>query len=140
MEWKMTLDARSVRSYSEIASEENLTRARVTQIMNLLKLPLEWRIFLAGLDDPKEIRKYSERRLRNYRSSGLPHKPPQISKKQVPKPEETSSRKIRTKRKWVPDVTAVEVDEEISPLNLEALIKLIQKATFRKLKELEKDT
>ncbi len=30
-------DARSVRSYSEIAGKEALTRARVTQIMNLLK-------------------------------------------------------------------------------------------------------
>ena len=136
----MEKDARSVRSYGEIAGKEGVTRARVTQIMNLLKLPPEWRAFLVGLDDPKEIRKYSERMLRNYRSSGLPHKPPQISKKQVPKPEEKSSGKIRTKRKWAPDVKVVEVDEEISPLNLEALIKLIQKAAFRKLKELEKDT
>jgi hypothetical protein len=31
------LDDQSVRSCSEIASEENLTRARITQIMNLLK-------------------------------------------------------------------------------------------------------
>jgi hypothetical protein len=35
-----------------------------------LKLPEEMRDFLLGLDDPKEIRKYSERRLRK--------KPPEI--------------------------------------------------------------
>lgn len=58
------LDNGEVGSLSELAKNEGLTRARVTQIMNLLKLPAEMRDFLAGLDDPREIRKYSERRLR----------------------------------------------------------------------------
>ncbi len=44
-------------------------KARVTQIMNLLKLPTEMQALLAGLDDPKEIRKDSERRLRVRLSS-----------------------------------------------------------------------
>jgi hypothetical protein len=39
IEWKRMLDDQSVRSYSKIASEEDLTRARVSQIMSLLKLP-----------------------------------------------------------------------------------------------------
>ena len=43
---------------------ENLSRARVTQIMDLLKLPAEVKEFLTGLQDPTEIRRYSERRLR----------------------------------------------------------------------------
>jgi hypothetical protein len=64
MKWKRMLNDGSVRSYSEIAAKEGLTRARVTQIMNLLKLPPEWKAFLAGLDDPKDIRKYYERGLR----------------------------------------------------------------------------
>jgi len=129
----------SATSCSEIAKMEGLTRARVIQIMNLLKLPPEWKAFLSGLDDPEDIRKYSERKLRNYQSSDLAHKPPPIRKKEVPKPEEKSSGKIRTKRKWSPDVIAVEIDEEVSPLNLEVLRKLIQKAALRKLNELEKD-
>ena len=58
------LDDGEVRSLSEIAGKEGLTRARVTQIMNLLKLPVNVREFSVGLDDPKEIRGYSERRLR----------------------------------------------------------------------------
>ena len=116
IEWKRMLDARSVRSYGEIAGKEGLTRARVTQIMNLLKLPPKWKAFLAGLDDPKDIRKYSERRLRNYRQSNFPDKPPQIKKKPTPDPKEKSSEKTRPKRKWSPDVIAVEIDEEVSPL------------------------
>jgi hypothetical protein len=59
------LDDWVVGSLSQIAEKEGLTRARVTQIMNLLKLPIEMREFLVGLEDPREIRKYSERRLRS---------------------------------------------------------------------------
>lgn len=50
-------------SLSEIAKNEGLTKARVTQIMNLLKLPPEMREFLLALDDPREIRNFSERKL-----------------------------------------------------------------------------
>jgi len=41
IEWKKKLDDGTVASMSEIARKESLTRARVTQIMNLLKLPAE---------------------------------------------------------------------------------------------------
>ena len=58
------LEEEKVSSLREIAKKERLTRARVTQIMNLLKLPEEVQEFLAGLEDRREIRKYSERRLR----------------------------------------------------------------------------
>ena len=74
---------------------------------------------MTGLDDPREIRRYSERRLRNYRSSNFPDKPPPIKKKPMPEPEAKSSEKIRTKRKRSPEVIAVEIDEQVSPLNLE---------------------
>jgi hypothetical protein len=63
--WQKMLDDGVARSLGEIARNEGLTRARITQIMNLLKLPAEMREFLLRLDDPKEIRKYSERRLRS---------------------------------------------------------------------------
>ena len=65
VKWKKMLDDGAVSSMSEIARKEGLTRARVTQIMNLLKLPAEMQNFLLKLDDPKEIRKFSERKLRN---------------------------------------------------------------------------
>jgi hypothetical protein len=50
----------SVSSMSEVARKEGMT-----QIMNLLKLQAEIQKFLLKLDDPKEIRKFSERKLRN---------------------------------------------------------------------------
>ena len=55
-----------VESLSKIAKKEGLTRAMVTQIMNILKLPAEMEDFLLGLDDAKQIRKYSESKLRGY--------------------------------------------------------------------------
>ena len=63
--WQKMLDDGVVESLSDLAKKEGLTRARVTQIMNLLKLPDEMQEFLFGLDDPKLIKKYSERRLRS---------------------------------------------------------------------------
>lgn len=66
--WKKMLGDGEVESLSEIAEKEGLTRAQVTQIMNLLKLPPEWKEFLLGLEHPREIRKYSKKRLRNYQA------------------------------------------------------------------------
>jgi hypothetical protein len=133
--WGKILDDGEVESLSEIAGKEGLTRARVTQIMNLLKLPSEWKIFLLKLNDPKEIRKYSERRLRNYYSGG--HTPPPIRKKLFPDPMVELPKKNRGKQKYPPKIIIVEVDEPLPLLNLEAQKKLIQKAALRKLKKLE---
>jgi hypothetical protein len=58
------MDEGKVKSFNEIAKKEGLTRARVTQIMNLLKLPTDFQKFLLGLNDQAEISKYSERKLR----------------------------------------------------------------------------
>ena len=65
------LDEGEVSSLAQIAKVESLTRARVTQIMNLLKLPAEMKEFLNGLQDPGKIRKYSERRLRKTLKSKM---------------------------------------------------------------------
>jgi hypothetical protein len=67
--WQKMLDDGVVRSLGEIAKNEGLTRARVTQIMNLLKLPAKTQKFLLLLNDPKEIQRHSERRLRRSFSS-----------------------------------------------------------------------
>jgi len=55
-----------VLTLSEIARKEGMSWARVTQIMNLLKLPSDVKEFLASLQDPMEIKRYSERRLRKH--------------------------------------------------------------------------
>ena len=39
--------------------------------MNLLKLPSDLREFLVGLNDPKETRKYSERKIRKVQPDSL---------------------------------------------------------------------
>jgi hypothetical protein len=131
--WEKMVDDREVGSLIEIAEKEGLTRARVTQIMNLLKLPPEWKEFLLGLADPKEIRKYSERRLRNHYVGG--HTPPPI--RLCPDPVVELPKKSRGKQKQPPKIIVVEIDEPLPQLNLEAQKKLIQKAALRKLKKLE---
>jgi hypothetical protein len=46
---------------ARISAREGITRARVTQVMNLLQLPAE---IQAGLRAPLEIHSFSERNLR----------------------------------------------------------------------------
>jgi hypothetical protein len=58
------LDVGRVKSLGEVAQTEGMTRARGTLVLNLLKLPVEWQAFRTGLTDPKEVKKYSERKLR----------------------------------------------------------------------------
>lgn len=60
IEWERMLDDGFVRTYSEIVWKEALTHPTINQIMNILKLPPEWKEFLARLDDAKKIRKYSD--------------------------------------------------------------------------------
>jgi hypothetical protein len=133
--WKKMFDDGEVRSLSEIAQKEGLTRARVTQIMNLLKLIPDWKNFLLGLTDPKEIRRYSERRLRNYYSGG--YTPPPIKKKSCPELIAEIPKKSRGKQKQPSKIIVVEIDEPLSVMNLEAQKELIKKAALRKLKKLE---
>ncbi len=71
IKWEKMLDDGTVESLSQIAKKEGLTRARVTQIMSLLKLPAKFREFLVELNDPKEIRKYSERKIRKVQPDSL---------------------------------------------------------------------
>ncbi|MFC1856484.1 hypothetical protein ACFL9U_00465 [Thermodesulfobacteriota bacterium] len=71
IKWEKMLNDGAVESLSQIAKKEGLTRARITQIMNLLKLPADLREFLIGLNDPKEIRKYSERKIRKVQPDSL---------------------------------------------------------------------
>jgi hypothetical protein len=54
---------------SQLAKREGMTRARMTQIMNLLKLAPEIRNHILDLKDPEEIKHYTERRLRKLASA-----------------------------------------------------------------------
>jgi hypothetical protein len=48
IQWKKMLDDGAVSSISEMARKDGLTRARVTQIMNLLKLPSDMQVFYSA--------------------------------------------------------------------------------------------
>lgn len=66
VQWKKMLEDWDAKSLTQIAKIEGLGQPIVSQIMNLLKLPAEVQEFLSNLDDPREIRKYSERKLREF--------------------------------------------------------------------------
>lgn len=64
LEWRQMLAADTTLTMATIARNMGLSRARVTQIMNLLDLPEPIMSFIAGLQKPTQIRIVSERKLR----------------------------------------------------------------------------
>lgn len=62
IKWQKMLDSGAAKTKDEIAKIEGISPARVTRVMNLLKLPNEVKMFLLGLSDPKDMRKYSVRK------------------------------------------------------------------------------
>jgi hypothetical protein len=60
-----------------MAKKEGFSSARVTPVMNLLKLPADTTRFLFQLKDPHQVRKYSERMLRKR---PFPHKKAETNK------------------------------------------------------------
>ena len=101
-----------MKSLSEIPEKGGFTRARVTQIINLLKSPSDWKDLLLGLAEPKELRKYSERKLRTNQNS--------CSEPMVELPQ-----KSRGKQKHPPETIVVEIDELLPRMNLEAQKELV---------------
>lgn len=57
-----------VKNRAELAQKEGITRARVTQILNLLKLAPEIQDYLSGLTDESLLKYFTERRLRQITS------------------------------------------------------------------------
>jgi hypothetical protein len=64
LKWREQLRNVPVLTRAQVAAQEGLSHARVTQVMSLLELPVDVQCFLGRLTDPKEIRFFSERRLR----------------------------------------------------------------------------
>jgi hypothetical protein len=58
------LDEGEVNNRSDLAKQVELTRARVTQVLNILKLPTMILDELVAIDEPAQIAFYTERRLR----------------------------------------------------------------------------
>jgi hypothetical protein len=64
LEWQRQLDLGDVRNRAEIAQREGITRARVTQVMGLLRLPPDIQEYLLDLPCTTRRRTISERALR----------------------------------------------------------------------------
>jgi transcriptional regulator with XRE-family HTH domain len=58
------LKKREVKSQAELARKTGVNKARITQIMNLLKLAPEIQDYLKSLTDPLQIQYFTEKRLR----------------------------------------------------------------------------
>jgi len=62
--WRQELDQDTGLTKAKIAAREGISRARVTQVLNLLKLPAEIQACLRTPPAPLEIHCFSERSLR----------------------------------------------------------------------------
>jgi len=58
------IDSGVVKNQAELAKIKGISRARVTQIMNLLKLDKNIIHYLEQLGDPMDKKEFSERKLR----------------------------------------------------------------------------
>ena len=68
--WRQQMDNDARLTKARIAAREGLSRARVTQVMNLLRLPPEIQDGLLRPPSPLEIHSFSERSLRVLVSCG----------------------------------------------------------------------
>lgn len=64
-EYKKMIDRRQVKNQSDLARQLDISRARVTQILNLLKLDKNIILKIEQIGDPMHERIFSERKLRN---------------------------------------------------------------------------
>ena len=72
MEWQAMLDSGECESRAELARNLGVSRARVTQVLNLLNLNPKITSKLKGLGDLWDRQVVTERELRTI--TGLPHK------------------------------------------------------------------
>ena len=59
------IDRRQVKNQSDLARQLDISRARVTQILNLLKLDKNIILKIEQIGDPMHERIFNERKLRN---------------------------------------------------------------------------
>jgi hypothetical protein len=64
LEWSRQMENAPALTRAQVAAKHGVSRARVTQLMSLLALLSDVQCYIAALSDPKEIRFFSERRLR----------------------------------------------------------------------------
>jgi len=72
MKWRRMLDEDASLDMSQLARNQSVSRARVTQVMNLLALPQDVRAHLIGLQEPAAIRYFNEHKLRTVVACATP--------------------------------------------------------------------
>jgi len=65
LKWKACIEHDESLSFAKIANRQGISRARVSQIMSLLRLYAGIQEYLKCLNDQKELRFFSERKLRS---------------------------------------------------------------------------
>jgi len=70
-EYKSMIDSGEVKNQVELARMKSISRARVTQILNLLKIDLKVIKELEKFGDPLESKTITERMLRSYVNKSL---------------------------------------------------------------------
>ena len=92
-EWRRQLDTGEVRTRAEIARREGITRARVTQIMSLLRLAPETQDHILSLPESTQRPALTERSIRKI--VRIPDEGQQMKEFQAPRtdlrPEATSA-------------------------------------------------
>jgi hypothetical protein len=71
-EWKKALDRGEYKSQADLARKKGISRARVTQILNLLKLDTKVQETVVRLGDPLPLGTTTERKLRGLSELSAP--------------------------------------------------------------------
>jgi ParB-like chromosome segregation protein Spo0J len=64
LEYQKVLTTGLVKSQAELSRKEGVSRARITQLLNLLKLPQEIKDHLDNITDEKQLEIFTERQMR----------------------------------------------------------------------------
>jgi hypothetical protein len=67
-EWREAIEKGQYKSQADLARKKGISRARVTQVLNLLKLDAEVQEMVVSLGDPLPSGSVTERKLRGFSS------------------------------------------------------------------------
>ena len=72
LKWRRMLDEDASLNMAQLARNQGVARARVTQVMNLLALPKDVQAYLIALQERAAIRHFSEHKLRPVAACAAP--------------------------------------------------------------------
>jgi hypothetical protein len=72
LKWRQMLDEDASLNMAQLSRNQGVSRARITQVMNLLALPQDVQAHLIALQEPAAIRYLSEHKLRSIAACAAP--------------------------------------------------------------------